>query len=289
MDSTRRNVTGRVQIREVLESMTGKAKKYWVCGVAVFLVLYVGIPWAVIRYMGGVQNSGLFGDTFGFVNSLVSGFALLAVAFTIHQGQKQLMVQERELQENTKMLELQRVEMERQNEHLTRQEVENRFFQLIQAHRRAAEAIRCTHHQTKDLLEGQAALSYLRWRLDAYARNDHGGALNLEIWYPKFLENYGSFLGHYFRLLYHVVLFIDQSTGIGETTKRFYVRIVRAHLSDAELFLLFYNCLSSLGKAKFHPLVEKYDLLQNIDRSTLLRPEDVSEYDSLAHSFIEND
>ena len=40
-------------------------------------------------------------------------------------------------------------------------------------------------------------------------------------------------------------------------------RIVRAHLSEPELHLLFWNALSGHGKEKTKPLVERYDILQN--------------------------
>lgn len=39
---------------------------------------------------------------------------------------------------------------------------------------------------------------------------------------------------------------------------------MRASLSQYELIMLFYNCLSSNGREKFKPLIEKYAIFNNL-------------------------
>jgi hypothetical protein len=56
--------------------------------------------------------------------------------------------------------------------------------------------------------------------------------------------------------------------------KRLYTNLIRAQLSSYELVLLFYNCLSELGREKFKPLVEVYALLKTLPRDLLANAPD---------------
>ena len=76
-------------------------------------------------------------------------------------------------------------------------------------------------------------------------------------------------LDNYFRYLYRVLKYIDESTLIEKKEKYRYVGILRAQLSYMELIMVYYNCLSEYGNEKFKPLVEKYHLLKNIREDRL--------------------
>lgn len=71
-------------------------------------------------------------------------------------------------------------------------------------------------------------------------------------------------LDHYFRYLYRILLYIDQSELINEEQKYEYAAILRAQLSEYELLILFFNGLTNHGKQKAKPLFEKYSLFNNI-------------------------
>lgn len=79
-------------------------------------------------------------------------------------------------------------------------------------------------------------------------------------------------LDHYFRYLYRIMKFVDESDYL-ETNKKYiderykYMGILRATLSPYELVILFYNDLSKYGKEKVKPLIEKYSMFKS------LRPE----------------
>lgn len=100
---------------------------------------------------------------------------------------------------------------------------------------------------------------------------------NVNNWNDKYLNSPIGFLDHYFRLLYRILKYIDDSQKkIPEMTlsKRYeYTSIVRATLSQYELILLFYNCLSSNGREKFKPLIERYAIFNNL-RVELLATKD---------------
>ena len=85
--------------------------------------------------------------------------------------------------------------------------------------------------------------------------------------YWEFFQKYQSDLGHYFRNLYHIFKFVKNSE---EPNKISYTSLIRAQLSNDELFMLFYNCVSDLGNEKFLPLIEEFHLLQNLNIDDLI-------------------
>jgi hypothetical protein len=102
------------------------------------------------------------------------------------------------------------------------------------------------------------------------------------------VENYSTVynkeqasLGHYFRHLYHIVKYIHKSDLISDEQKKHYAALIRAQLSAYELVLLLYNCLvDDLGYPKFKYLVDKYDILQNLNNKLLLDPIDLEVFNS---------
>ena len=95
--------------------------------------------------------------------------------------------------------------------------------------------------------------------------------------YEDFYKRYQHDLGHYFRNLYHIIKFVDETDALKSSDasvehkgRRRYTSLARAQLSVYELGLLFYNGLGSEGR-KFKPLIERYGLLENLhDREHIL-------------------
>jgi len=100
-------------------------------------------------------------------------------------------------------------------------------------------------------------------RLKQNAIGKQGKELLLII-YDHYFHIHQSDLGHYFRHLYHIVNFVEKAD-IGTEQKKTYIKILRAQLSNYELLLLAYNALHSYGSDKFYPLIEKYQLLKNLN------------------------
>lgn len=73
----------------------------------------------------------------------------------------------------------------------------------------------------------------------------------------------------YFRYLYRILKYIDDSKLISDEVKYQYAGILRTHLSYMELPLLYYNGLSGFGREKMKPLMERYHLLKNIREEKL--------------------
>ena len=61
-----------------------------------------------------------------------------------------------------------------------------------------------------------------------------------------------------------------------------YMKLVRAQLSSAELFLLFYNGLSAYGRKEFWPFIVQYSLLEQVPKSDIT-PSHLGEYPEAAY------
>jgi hypothetical protein len=94
-------------------------------------------------------------------------------------------------------------------------------------------------------------------------------ALLSEQWGKSPSERYEKFyvqcahdqLGLYFRNLYQLMKYVDASQ---LEDKKLYANIVRAQLSNSELYLIFYNGLSRFGHDKFLPLLRKYEFFERL-------------------------
>lgn len=87
---------------------------------------------------------------------------------------------------------------------------------------------------------------------------------NLDIYKKYEYSEVVGILDHYFRQLYHILKMICQNDNLEIGEKYYYASIVRSTLSQYELILLYYNCLSAKGVEKFKPLIEEFTLFNNI-------------------------
>lgn len=79
--------------------------------------------------------------------------------------------------------------------------------------------------------------------------------------YVSVYKNSADQLGHYFRHLYHIVKYTDESD---LDDKKKYIDIVQAQMSNNELYSVFYNSISDFGIRKLLPLLKKYQFFENI-------------------------
>ncbi len=208
------------------------------------------------------------GDTFGALNALFSGLAFVGLIYAILLQRQELRLQRHELISTRIELAGQREALNNQNATLARQNFESSFFQLLGLQHDVVRAIALRPGHPRPPVEGRDCFRTFVERFKSCLGKEvmYQGPSDLERIsqaYQLFHADNQKDLAHYFRSLYHVVRFVDQSV-IAEPDKRRYTSLVRAHLSSDELVLLFYNCLSDVGREKFKHLVEKYGLLKNI-------------------------
>lgn len=93
-----------------------------------------------------------------------------------------------------------------------------------------------------------------------------------------------SIFDSYFRNLYRIFKYIDETALIEDSERYNYSCIVRAQLSDFELLMLFYNALTIKDDGKFKQLIEKYAIFNNIRTEMLAREnKDYKLYDGRAY------
>lgn len=90
-------------------------------------------------------------------------------------------------------------------------------------------------------------------------------------------NKYQSDLGTYFRNLYNILKYLDESN-VKKEDKAVYSNLLRAQLSSYELLILFYNGLSERGESKFRPLMENYELLKDMPSDAVLRKDHLQYY-----------
>ena len=73
------------------------------------------------------------------------------------------------------------------------------------------------------------------------------------------------YLSVYFRNMYNAIKLIDSCKSINNEEKKEYVKILRSQLSNAELYILFFNVISRFGKKWIdNDYINKYQLIQNL-------------------------
>jgi hypothetical protein len=272
---------------------------------------------------------GQFGDQFGAVNALFSGFAFAGIIFTIL---------------------LQRSDLAETRSSMSQERFDGTFFQLMNLHMNITEKVVSFGARGKEafvafqgVLKGKdadfesfCALSKLsRDRIrqiidnrtvatgqyselnDADVNNllvslaNGVGALynyldndinmhenKVVVAYTKAAEARIDDFAHYFRNLYNILKFIDETAQVEAPEKKRYAKFLRSQLSEAELVVLFYNSIAQinlpgregleLGYPKMAKLLVKYDVLQNMNPRSLIHPLHKQIFDQNASKGIEN-
>lgn len=228
-------------------------------------------------FSGGITADhgrwGAMGDFFGGTLNPIFGFiGLFALLLTIAIQNKELSNSTRELRTSARAL-------NEQSSSLKIQNFENTFFQLLGLHNNIVSDMFVGEADSADKgLNGRDCFKIIYdyfeiyyKRKNKYAEDKNNYLAIIEEAYDEFFISQQADIGHYFRNLYTIVKFVDNSE---VENKKQYVSILRAQLSSYELSLLFYNCLWSVGRKKFKALIERYELLENMNINLLLNPKD---------------
>lgn len=288
-----------------------KNKFIWfiILGVIVIGALWVGSWFLIDLNIENPTNRGTFGDKFGAINSLFSGLAFLGLIITLLFQKEELELQRQELAETRKELEGQKKEFEEQNKIMRRQSFENTLFNMLSLQQEIVNKLSFSGiKNTLDLntnifggmevkvipekidLLGRSVFEELYNEVEVTYVNINGkeakedgikNILNKRIdFYSQIKET--TLFDHYFRHLYRIFKYIKESDLIAEEEKYEYSCIVRSQLSDYELVMLFYNCISVNGKDKFKPLIEGFAVFNNIRSELLVDSDDRRFYEKSA-------
>jgi hypothetical protein len=223
-------------------------------GAIAFVLLYAGVViasglgWNPAGVQWTFESSGQFGDSFGPLGTIMSAIAAVS-ALMAYWSQREELERLKDAEETS-------------NTRASKVDFERTFFQLITLFRDTLQMIEYhDYHSNKDYNGADAVARILYEGM--------GSAPDKPVEYveKKFSEMYNrnqNKLGHYFRLFYHIVKFID---GSEIPNKMQYIRILRALLSRSEIAIIGLNCCYGGGQEKLKPLVERYAILHNISSS----------------------
>jgi Putative phage abortive infection protein len=196
------------------------------------------------------ERTGQFGDSFGVLNAIMASFAAIS-AFAAYQAQRE------------EIDRLRATEGEREY-FAYKRDFENTFFNLLNLFRETVKEIIAEPFHSSHAYHGRDAIGQilrnLRRRFHEN-QSDQSEHFTMKITYSQIYAIYRDDLGHYFRIFYHTLRYIDESNLVD---KMVYIRLLRATLSNTEITIIGLNCIYGGGQLKLKPLVEKYALLHNI-------------------------
>ena len=275
-----------------------KGLKKWLKGsdtfeIAAILFIILGIIVIVLSFVAGSYNKIIFTGASGnlldlseFVGGLIGSFWSLAGVLLFYasltsqredlEAQKDLLVKQiDEVVAQTK-------EFRIQNEINKQQQDEETFFQLLRFHNEIISSIEIDVNEvdfatgekiTKTIVGRKSFVEYYdifkRFFQEASELNTDQSADGMSKVFDKaynsFYLEYQADLGHYFRNLQNVILFIDT---LKEDSKEFYLSLLLAQLSNFELTLLFFHCLRKTNE-EFKEMVVKYRILAQVPKDEI--------------------
>ena len=274
----------------------------WIVVAIIGVLAAWGLSWWLINKNNECSTErGTFGDMFGAVNALFSGLAFAGLIVTLLYQKEELKLQREELRETRNELNAQKLEFQEQNKTMKRQRFENTFFNMLSLQQEiianlsyeyyASPNIR-PHNIPEEIFYKGAPKGQLHGRetfegIYKHAIIEYNGARHADgiikilkqngyIAYP--VISVTTRFDHYFRHLYHIYKFVDTSDLIEDSKRYDYACIIRSQLSDYELVMMFYNCLTANGRDKFKPLIEKYAVFNNLRLELLAKVNDKEEY-----------
>ncbi|MFF7860759.1 putative phage abortive infection protein [Pseudomonas monteilii] len=223
---------------------------------AFFDFLIAEIP---IRKLAEAIRQGTFGDSFGTLNALFSGLAFSGVLITV-------LLQRKELSEARKQT--------------VNQQIESQFYNMLSLQQNVVQGF--------DIKRGVDIVMVGRDCFKSYVNrlNERYNSYAIKLSPNRVLETYDAMWQHfrgdlsiYYRSLYSVFRFVS---ACDHPKKRDFAVVARSFLSDYELVVLFYNCLSPRGE-NFKVFAYEFQLFNNLDPKLLLEPKHIKLLDKRAY------
>jgi len=226
-----------------------------------FLYQGLALPLDSDGQMKGVR-SGTFGDAFGVVNALFSALAFTGVMLTLY---------------------FQRLDIKDSRAETLRQQVESQFYSMLTLQQQVITGFDLHSVRLQGPVTYEGRDCFRRWHMkmrghyQALGGSDYATDVvrDMELVksaYARVLNDHLGDLGLYFRSLYAVFRFLENSN---HSDKKSLGLVVRSLLSDYELVFLFYNCFSKKGRS-FTKFANEYALFDNLDVELLFNKRHVA-------------
>ncbi|RFB82347.1 hypothetical protein B5K08_32140 [Rhizobium leguminosarum bv. trifolii] len=231
-------------------------------GVAVVVLLFMAVIFFyAVTHDWEKQHLGTLGDFLGgTLNPILTFLTFVGLIVTI-------LFQQREIHEGKTEANALRIERQDDRTRAERQQFEATFFQMLNYHNSIVNSIDVHRSSTKGTLTGRECFKFFYDEL----LNGYNGVHLLDEMarsksaYSGLWNVFQKDLAHYYRFLYNLIRFVNQS----KFPKTKYMRIVRAQLSDFEMAIIFYN-VATTDRARFKEYIEFYTLFDNLPKSLLL-------------------
>lgn len=235
------------------------------------------------RITSDLTRWGQTGDFFGGVlNPMFGLLSLLALLATLRQTEKSQQQSEEELRLSREEMKRSADALSEQSRDLKQQTFERTFFELLRFYNEIVNGFATESNGIMSRMLNQperppsigrdALLNYcgqFKRRLLLHMKEnrdeDQLDAIN-KVWLDYYRDKQNQ-LGHWFRSLYNILKFVDQS---GIENKKFYTDLLRAQLASPELLAIYYNANSDMGKEKLLPLIDKYNLFKHLDKDQIM-------------------
>ncbi|AXX89385.1 hypothetical protein CKA55_12520 [Arcobacter suis] len=232
-----------------------------------------------------VEILGPFGDFFGgMLNPILTFCSFMALLMTIILQQKELKltreqveISVKELGETRKATEISSEALLEQSKSLKTQNFENTFFNMINLHNNSLsnikvekENFKITPRETSNSfnyifekrVEGREVINHIFFNFLKFQKEfaEFYSPKKTSVIFEDFIGYFSFDINHYFRNIYQILKFIDNSY---ISNKKIYSNILRAQLSSTELGMLFFNSICKNGNEKLLPLLIKYEFLEH--------------------------
>lgn len=236
---------------------------------------------------------GPWGDFFGGVlNPILTFLTFMGLLITI-------IIQKKELKESRDVFKGQQEALEKQQEEMTIQSFDNKFFQMLNSFNKTVDSLNLIMNGRTYI--GKNVFEQLIKELTNRIKNCNKNTkkLNkadcLKDIFIDFNDNYDTTFKYYFLNLYQLLVFIDEEIPHSDEKKysKKYTNIVRAQLSKNELILLTYNAVGVIDFCgdNYKKLIEKYSLLEHLTYEAYVKNNEdcISVINSILTIYIEDE
>lgn len=211
-------------------------------------IYYEKLFGSIVTGKNFIEDLGTFGDAYGALNTLFTGLAFAGLIISIR-------LQSKELSETRAELKEQSDQFKKQTESLYRQTFEVTFFQLLNLYRDTVGNLRLPDNLCTSLVEtrakGSQVVSILSGRMVAQAESkiDISDLASREyhLFMDAYVEMYGDVFSTFMKTIEKILMFVSQSS-LDKDGKLFYLSLLTAQMTKAEMSFLFYYGINRKGK-----------------------------------------
>ena len=213
----------------------------------------------------GDFTGGLIGTLLAFTASLLYFIALKEQQKDVRTNQKSLDSQIEEFRNQVSELQESRRVSEKQLDAMSLQQFENHFYAYFSIYQKVKDFIYSSNGGNITITDFLEKLNDEIKNNALRKQTESKGYLITKKSYEKLFVMYRNQFAHYFRTLYRLVEIVVSCCApkLDDRTKMKYIKIIRSQLSDSELLLIHYNCMSDYAENSRN-LFYEYNLMKHL-------------------------